>query len=294
MNFNTDKTIKFSMNSIMRKLTVIFAYLGVIIVNALANALPIKGVTTGEMSDKYANLFAPAGITFSIWGIIYILLLGYVLFHTELFSKQKNKDAAAKISTLFIISSIANISWIFAWHYDIIWLSVLFMLTILISLIKIATALDKTKLTTQEKWFVRLPFSVYFGWITVATIANITVFFVSINWNGFNLPDVFWTILILIIGAIIGLLRTFKDKDIAYLLVFIWAYIGILIKHLNEFGGQYEGIITTLIILIGIFVLSLGYLIYSKYILKNSIKKQKKPIKHKERTTKKKLKKQNK
>lgn len=159
------------------------------------------------------------------------------------------------------------------------------MIVLLGTLISIATKLSALKLSTKEKFFVRLPFSIYFGWITVATIANITTFFVSIGWNGFGLSDVFWTILILIIGAIIGLWRAFLDKDIAYLLVFLWAYLGILNKHLNEFAGQYEGVITTLIICLIIFFLGALYLSYIECI-KTKKKTKKKKIKKKKSTKK--------
>lgn len=111
---------------------------------------------------------------------------------------------------------------------------------------------------------MRLPFSVYFGWITVATIANITVFLVSINWSGWGISDQIWTIVILLVGVIIGILRGLKDKNIPYITVLIWAYAGILLKHISELGfsGQYPNIITTLIISMVLFVASIGWLIF--------------------------------
>jgi hypothetical protein len=252
------------MKDIIKKIILPISYVAMIVVNALANSLPINGISTGAISDSYPNLFAPAGITFSIWGVIYLLLAGYVLFYSGFIFKSENKGAAEKISNLFILTCITNIAWLFSWHYGLFGLSVIIMITFLIMLIKISTTLLKMKLTTGERLLVRLPFSVYFGWITVATIANISTFLVSIGWNGFGLSEVFWTILILIIGAGIGLLRSFIDKDIAYCLVFVWAYIGIMIKHLSPsgFSGQYEGIITTLTMCLVFFVLMVGYLVY--------------------------------
>ena len=241
-----------------------------VFVNFLANSLPINNRSTGAISDAYPNLFAPAGLTFSIWGLIYLLLAGYVLYQFISFGKergQKKEGLLKKINIFFIATSIANISWIFAWHYDFIGLSVLIMAVLLILLIKIADILRVEKMTSLEKLFISTPFSVYFGWITVAAIANITVFLVSINWNGFGIADFIWTSIILVVGSLIGILRMRKDKNIAYGFVLIWAYLGILLKHLSAggFGGKYPSIIATVMVCLGLFGFFVGRLIYKKY-----------------------------
>ena len=241
------------MKKIFIKIFVVITYLGMIIVNFLANALPINNRSTGEISDLYANLFAPAGLTFSIWGLIYLLLGVYIIYQ---FINKEKESLFAKINQLFILTSIANISWILAWHYDYIGLSVLIMAFLLFLLIKIADICRLEKFTIVEKFFVLAPFSIYFGWITVATIANITVFLVSLGWNGFGISDFIWTILILLVGALIGILRALKDKNIIYLSVFIWAYLGILLKHISSsgFDGQYPSIILTISLCLSLFL----------------------------------------
>jgi hypothetical protein len=236
------------MKKIFIKISLVITYLGMIVVNFLANALPINNRSTGEISDLYANLFAPAGITFSIWGLIYLLLGAYVVYQ---FIKNPEKESLfTKINPLFILTSLANIAWIMAWHYDFIGLSVLIMAVLLFLLIKIADICRLEKFTTLQKVLISAPFSIYFGWITVASIANVTVFLVSIGWNGFGLADFIWTILILFVGALIGILRSLKDKNIFYVLVLIWAYLGILFKHLSVsgFDGQYPSIIVSVIV----------------------------------------------
>ena len=237
-------------NYIYLKILATLGFVGVVVVNYLANALPIGGITTGEASDAFANLFTPAGITFSIWGLIYLLLAVYVVYQFGVFGKKINEDLIAKVNVYFIITSIANISWIFAWHHRVIWLSVLLMLALLVSLIKIADILRKKSFTNVEKFCVRLPFSIYFGWITVATIANISVFLVSLSWNGFGLSDQVWTVIVLLVGVGIGIWRMLKDRNIAYGLVIVWAYLGILLKHLSADGwvGQYTSVIVTVIV----------------------------------------------
>lgn len=241
------------------------AYLAMVAVNFMANGLPINNRSTGEISDAYPNIFAPAGPAFAIWGLIYLLLGAYVLYQ---FVKkdQKSEDFFRKINPLFIATSIANISWIFAWHYDFIGLSVLIMGALLILLIKIADILRTEQFTSIQKLFIWAPFSVYFGWITVATIANITVFLVSIGWNGFGMADFVWTSIILLVGAMIGIWRMRKDRNIAYGMVLIWAYSWVLFKHLSAggFDGQYPSIITTVIVCLILFIFFVGRIFYKK------------------------------
>lgn len=233
-------------------------------VNALANILPINNLTTGEVSDSFPNLFAPAGLTFSIWGLIYLLLAAYLVY--QLFSKKINSKLSNQVNTLFTISSFVNSAWIFAWHYKIIWLTVLLMLILLFTLIKISNALNKEKLDTVEKLLYKIPFGVYFGWITVATIANITGFLVSIGWNGFGLSEIVWMVLVLLVGFIITTWRMHKDGNLAYGLVPVWAYFGIWLKHTapSGFNNSYSTIITTVIACIVLLIISNLILIVRK------------------------------
>lgn len=253
------------MKKTILKILTLATYLAMVVVNYLANVLPINNQTTGGVSNAYQNLFAPAGLTFSIWGLIYLLLAGYVVYQFTKSGKNR-EELFAKINPFFIISSLSNLSWIFAWHYDLIWLSVLIMAVLLFSLIKIADILRKEKFSGMEKLFIWAPFSVYFGWITVATIANITVFLVSLGWNGFGLADFVWAIIILLVGALIGIWRMNNDKNIAYGLVLIWAYIGILIKHfsIGGFNGQYPIVIVTVIACLALFIFFAVRIFYKK------------------------------
>lgn len=253
------------MKNVLTKFLAGFVYVVMVIVNFLANGLPINNRTTGEISDAYPNLFTPSGLTFSIWGVIYLLLGGYVVYQF-LQSGKRKEDLFKKINVLFVGTSFANISWIFAWHYDLIGLSVIIMAILLTLLIRIADILRVEHFTVLEKFFILAPFSVYFGWITVAAIANVTVFFVSISWNGFGIPDFIWTSIILFVGAVIGILRTCKDQNFFYGLVLIWAYLGILFKHLSAdgFDGQYRSIIITVIICLISFGFFVGRLLYKK------------------------------
>lgn len=235
---------------------ILLSYVLMVVVNVLANILPINNVTTGGVSDSFPNLFAPAVITFSIWGLIYLLLGGYLLY--QLTSKTINQKISVPINTWFIVSSLVNSVWIFAWHYRVMWATVLLMLALLVSLIKIADTLGKEKLSRREKLLYKIPFGVYFGWITVATIANITAFLVSLGWNGFGLPESTWMIVVLFVGFVISTWRMQKDSNIAYGLVPVWAYFGIWFKHTSSYGfnGSYPIVITAVLICIALLLVS--------------------------------------
>ena len=255
-----------SKNGNLMKGIVVVTYAAMVIINALANILPINGVNTGQVSDSYPNLFAPAGLTFSIWGVIYLLLLLHTLYQAGLLRGKEemvNDVLLRKVAAAFSISSLVNIAWIFSWHYKAIYLSLIFIVCLLVCLIYIAHAISEQTLSTREKLLVRLPFSVYFGWITVATIANVTTFLVSIEWDGFGINEPTWTVIILIVGALIGISTAIRFKDIAYNLVLIWAYFGIWYKHTTTFSNQYTGVIITVIACMALFAGTLVYILIS-------------------------------
>jgi len=249
--------------NILIKIAITVAYLAMIATNYLANALPIGGKTTGELSDNLPNLFTPAGVTFSIWGLIYLLLAVYVVYSWGLIGGKRNKKREkliAKVDKLFILNALANISWIFAWHYGIIPLSLVIMIVLLVTLILIADIINKEKYNLLEKISFRLPFSIYFGWITVATIANVSVLLVSLNWDGFEISEEIWTIIVLLVGAAIGITRALKDRNIPYMGVLIWAYCGIALKHSTFYNAQYPNILITLVLCLVLYGTTIGWI----------------------------------
>lgn len=209
------------------------AFIGVIVVNSLANILPLNGVGTGELSDLYPNLFVPAGLTFSIWGIIYLLLIGFCVYGIKAaFSSSTDASFLKTIGPWFLLSCIANIAWIFAWHWQRVGLSLIVMLFLLASLIVIYLKLNSGGISSlSEGLLTRLPFSVYLGWITVATIANVTALLVTLEWGGFGLSAVFWTVFVIVAAVVVTLLVIFIRKDLGYSLVVVWALLGIVLKR---------------------------------------------------------------
>ncbi|MCH9735290.1 MAG: tryptophan-rich sensory protein [Actinomycetia bacterium] len=242
------------------KALVVITYLAMIAVNVLANALPLNGRGTGEVSAAYQNLFTPAGVTFSIWSVIYLLLGLHVLYQLGLFRGSQPDDERTallnRVGLLFSMSSVANTAWIFAWHYEMIPLSVLLIAAILICLILIANNLRSVDLTVRERWFVQVPFSVYFGWTTVATVANTTVLLVYLNWDGFGLADSTWAATIVVVAMVIGTATMLRNQDVAYGLVLIWAYSGILLRQTSADGldGRYPIVIAAVVASLLVFV----------------------------------------
>lgn len=240
-----------------------------IVVNFLANFLPINGVTTGQVADYYPNLFVPAATTFAIWGLIYMLLAGYVFYQLGVFKGKTDAVEEVflnKIRLLFICSSLANTFWVFSWHYFLVPLSMLLIMLIFLCLFYILHIVKKYRLTMEKEVFIRIPFSVYFGWITVAVIANLAALAESMKWNNFGLEETTWTIALILAGEIIGIALALRYSDVVYGLAIIWAYSGILVKHISEsgFSGQYPHIIIVTASCIALLILTLAYIFFCK------------------------------
>ncbi|MFC0185719.1 hypothetical protein ACFFJX_26100 [Pseudarcicella hirudinis] len=186
--------------------------------NALAEILPINDKTTRQLSDQYPNLFTPAGFTFSIWSVIYLLLLAFTIFQASgFFSKKVSPTVAAlhkAVGLDFVLTSFLNASWIIVWHFEWVALSVVIMLIMLYLLVN--TLLNVTNMSkeikTSERFLIRASFGLYTGWISMAAIANITVFLVWAGWDGFGLSPEFWTAAMIGTGTIITLFMLSKQK----------------------------------------------------------------------------------
>jgi hypothetical protein len=210
----------------------ILAYVLVLIVNGLAGSTTlIGGKVTAEISNANPTLITPAGYVFAIWGVIYVLLGVFVVY--QALPQGRSGRFQERIGWLFVLSSVLNSLWLFAWQYEYLVVSVPLMLLLLGSLILIYVRLDigRTKVGWVERITVHLPFSVYLGWITIATIANISVYLVSVGWDGFGISPEIWAALIVIIATIIASLVAITRRDIAFELVIVWAFVGIAVNQ---------------------------------------------------------------
>ena len=212
----------------------------VIAVNYISQAIRINETTIGEVSNKYFNLFTPAGYAFAIWGLIFLALLAYGIFQVRrAYSGEKGNDFVEQTGYWFLIANLLNCAWVFAFAYDHTGLSVLIMLGILFSLLKIVVN------TNMERWdapieiiaFVWWPICLYSGWIAVATIANFAAFFSKIGWNGAPLSEVTWTVIMIGIATLLNLfmIRTRNMREFA--LVGIWALMAIYVRHKEAYDS---------------------------------------------------------
>jgi hypothetical protein len=215
----------------LRQTAVIATTLLTLIVNGLANALPLNGQTTGEISDRFQVYFVPAGYVFSIWGLIYIGLIAFTIF--QALPSQRANPRLREARWWVVLANLANSAWIFLWHYEQFPLTMLVMLVLLASLIIVYLRLnsDRARVPMAETWAVRVPFRIYLGWITVATIANATTLLNYLGWDGFGLAPEFWMGIMLVAVLVITALMNSTRRDIAYTLVILWALIGIALKH---------------------------------------------------------------
>ncbi len=207
----------------------IVAFTAVFITNSLAGAVGLNGLTTGAVSDLQPSTFTPAGYTFSIWGLIYSALLGFIVY--QALPASRKRPFLPKIGLFFVASSIANIAWLFAWHYGYFTWSVLFMVSLLISLVSIYVRLGignhQPQLPLATRLLVHFPFSLYLGWITVATIANVASVLNYLGWNGLGIAETTWTVIMISVAVVVAGLLLLNRRNLPYAGVLVWALFGI-------------------------------------------------------------------
>jgi hypothetical protein len=219
---------------IVRQITNVLALAVTLAVNYLANAVPLNGQSTAQVSDKFAVYFVPAGYVFAIWGVIYMALMAFVVY--QALPSQRANPMLRRIGYLFAASCAANCIWLVMWHYEQFALTLVCMVTLLALLITIYLRLDigRAPISIAERWLVHVPFSIYLGWITVATIANVTDVLYFTGWEGWGIAGQAWAAIMLVAATAIASTVAFSRHDLAYGAVIVWAFIGIAIKQAGE------------------------------------------------------------
>jgi hypothetical protein len=215
----------------VRQVVNVLATLLTIVVNGLANALPLNGQTTGAISDRLDGYFVPAGYVFSIWGLIYLALVAFAIY--QALPAQRGNPLLNRIGYLYALSCVANSAWILLWHYEKFAWTLVVMVVLLLSLIAIyvRVGIGRRPVSNVDKWFVQIPFSIYLGWITVATVANVTALLSALQWDGWGLDPQAWAVIMIITSAAIASAVGITRGDIGYVLVVVWALVGIAVKH---------------------------------------------------------------
>lgn len=217
------------MTGFTRQISIIAALAFTVIVNALAIRLPLNGITTQELSSRYATLVTPAGYVFGIWSIIYLGLIGFAVY--QALPGQRQRKEIDAIAPAFIISCIANGGWLVLWHYEQVLLSTVAMVTLLISLIIVVRRLSSLPAQGADHWLLKLPFSIYLGWVSVATIVNFAVLGYSLGATGRGTFEQAIAIGVLAVGLGLAIFMALRRGDAAYALVIAWAYVGIALKQ---------------------------------------------------------------
>lgn len=208
--------------------TAIIALALAIGINVLANVIPFNGRTTGEISDLFPVLITPASFTFVIWGVIYGFLILFA-WHSIRTAPSARLNG---VYILFFASSVANASWIITWHYGLLLLNLILMLVLLFSLIRINESLALRPVKDEPQyWFERAPFQIYLSWICIATIINVTVVLYAAEWNAFGFSPEFWSIVTIGLGSAIITISAFRYHSIPFLIVAVWAFLGIAVKQ---------------------------------------------------------------
>jgi hypothetical protein len=239
---------------ILRQLAIVLSTVFALAMNGAANAIPLNNRTTGDISDSFNVLFVPAGYVFAIWGVIYLGLAAVTIY--QALPSQRTNPRLRRIGWQAAFSSLANGAWIYFWHFGYYEATLAVMLALLAALTAIYLRLNigRTVFSTLEKWTVSIPFSIYLGWITVATIANLTALLSYLGWTGWGVSPLAWTLILLAAGVAIAGIMAYTRSDIAYLLVLVWAFAGISVRWLampvlNSAGFAAAGMVLLLLVI---------------------------------------------
>jgi hypothetical protein len=215
----------------VRQAAVVVSTLATIAVNGAANAVPLNGQGTGEISDRFAVFVIPAGFIFAIWGVIYLGLLAYAT--VQALSSRAADPRLRSIGWAAVAANVLNGAWIFAWHWELFPLSLALMTGLLATLVVIGERLGVGRAPTAglDRWAVNLPWTVYLGWITVATITNVAVVLAAAGFDGAGIEPATWAAGVLGTGIAIGGWWLATRRAVAYGVVLAWAYVGIAVKE---------------------------------------------------------------
>lgn len=234
-----------------KKLSII-NLIGLLIHIALSYGTQLKLVNpqeVGEVSDKYPSLFTPAGFTFAIWGLIYLSLLTFCIYHIVRAYKEDDNHPAnrdtRKIGYIFLVNNLVTAAWLLAWTHEYLLLSVILIFTQLITLLIIHRRLSihDASRAMPSKFFTQFPLSIYFGWITIATIANTSTFLHSIRWSGWGVSDINWTITLIATAVMVTVWVINRRRNTIYGLVVLWALYGIVTNLKERDAINFEPII---------------------------------------------------
>jgi hypothetical protein len=249
------------------KILVGISFCSIIIVNALSFMIPIKGGNVAQIASWYPNYFTPSQYTFIIWIIIYFLLGAFAVYQYKIpQSSLVRKETVSLIRNIFMAYCIFNFVWMLSWLFDYLALSTMTIIAVSVCIGYLCRLLSSIELSAKDRLFIKLPFSILYGWLCITSAMNLVILLESVRFKGFGLPLSTWAVFTFLCVAVFALIQTYINKDIAFCLTVIWSYIGILVKHINngELDRLYPYAVPVLIICILLLTGSAVYLAFLK------------------------------
>ena len=258
-------------NDKLRQFAVLFSIITMIVMNYLSNVRAFGGKTNAEISDKYHTLITPAGYAFSIWGVIFLGLLAFGVYQG--LGSQRTNPRFRAVGWWVVLNALCNAIWSPLFNNERIGIALLVILVMLFSLAIIEqhllarpnvpfiatnpdATLPESSASPTETWLARIPFSIYFGWLTVATILNVAVYLKSTNFDLLGLNEQTWAIAMLIVGLLVGAIVFNRFRSIAYILVFAWAYRAIAVEQADYSSIQIVAgagvVVATVLVILGL------------------------------------------
>lgn len=250
------------------RLLVILSFFSCIIVHMLSPSLPVFSLSTGQVSAYYPNYFTPADYSFYIWTAIFFLMAAFTVYQYKMPDIILSNVSLTLVRICFIVYGVFNVIWLLSWYFYFIAFSAMTLFLITVFLGYICRVIYKSDLSTKDRLFIKIPFSVLYGWMGMTTVMNIVILMESIRWKNCIIPHFLWVLIWFVAVAIAAAIQIFMNKDMAYGLTFIWGYIGILVRHsLNGAENQIQYAIPVLIGCIIILTLSVIYIGFGERVL---------------------------
>ncbi len=247
------------------------AFFAMIYVNYLSLTGQINGVFTGQISAMYPTYFTPAGYTFSIWGIVYLFNLAFIVYAFVVTFFKLGDFPAPAILILYFISCLINIGWIFSWHYKAIPFSMILMTLLLLLLFNIYRRVTVGFKRFEPQYIITvIPFSLYLGWVVVATLANLAVLINYVHWVNMDWPAAYLASGMVIVATVINIIILVKKNDLFFSLVFLWAVMGIISARRAE--GTKEANLVAITALVGMGLVFLVMILTRFFVIRKESK----------------------
>ena len=231
----------------------LIAIIVTITANTWTNLSPPNDLNVGEIANTVLAgvLITPANYAFAIWGLIYLGVVAYGIY--QLFPAQRQDPVIRRASLGLIVASLAQTAWIYLFPLQLFWLSVVAMAVILLALAVAYAQLNpgRSRAGRRRRWLAQIPFSIYLGWISVASLVNVASALYASGFEDLGLGAVPWTVIVLLIGAGLGAIAIWRHQDLAFVLVLVWAFTAVAVRHSDVLAIWLTAVLCSLGLIVG-------------------------------------------